>query len=251
MISELREEESGNGVSAGTVGIRGVSLPKTENLIVRLFRRKKKIDNDPRPYVSKGMSLDEFARVYDLTFQYRQRVLPEAFTLEFWEKSHAVRLPLERGLLRNDILDVGCGSGEIDIIFGMKGYTVCGLDISPYAIEIANRHLKKYPELSEKVRFVNGNIEEIDLTDHFNTAMIYHTLEHVMDPHRTLDHTIRFLNPGAKILLEVPYKKAYRDRTHLRSFTPGKLKKLLLAFSNKVEVIHFKERRTIFAVVDV
>ncbi len=217
----------------------------------RLFRRKKKISNDSRPYVSKSISPDEFVRVYDLTFEYRQRVLPEAFTLEFWEKSHAVCLPLERGLLRNDILDVGCGSGEIDIIFGMKGYNVCGVDISPYAIEIANGHLKEHPELSGRVRFVNGNIEEMDLTDRFNTALIYHTLEHVMDPKRTLDQTIRFLNPGAKILVEVPYKKAYRDRTHLRRFTPGKLKRFLSAFSNEVEVIHFRERRTIFAVVDV
>jgi len=219
--------------------------------MVRLLKRKKRIDSDSRPYVSKRMSADEFARVYDLTFQYRQKVLPEAFTLEFWEKRDAVRLPLERGLVRNDILDVGCGSGEIDIIFGMKGYNVCGVDISPYAIEIANGHLRRYPDLSGTVRFLNGNIEEMDLTERFNTALIYHTLEHVMDPHRTLDQTIRFLNPGAKMLLEVPYKKAYRDRTHLRRFSPGKLKKLLSAFSSRVEVIHFKERRTIFAVVDV
>jgi len=218
---------------------------------MRLIRRKKRVDNDPRPYVSKDTPPDEFVRLYDLTFHYRERVLPEAFTLEFWEKSHVVRFPLERGLLKNDILDVGCGSGEIDIIFGMKGYNVCGVDVSPYAIEIANRHLSKRPELSGKVRFVNGNIEEIDLKDRFNTAIMYHTLEHVMNPKRALEQTIRFLNPGAKIILEVPYKKAYRDRTHLRRFSPRKLRKLLSAFSNGVEVIHFKERRTIFAVVDV
>lgn len=91
------------------------------------------------------MSPDELARLYDLTFQYRERVLPEAFTLESWEKSETVRFPLERGLLRNDILDVGCGSAEIGIIFGMKGYNVCGLDISPYAIEKPKGHLKRIP----------------------------------------------------------------------------------------------------------
>ena len=149
------------------------------------------------------------------------------------------------------ILDVGCGSGEIDIIYGMKGYNVCGLDISQYAIEIAERHLTKQPQLSGKVRFINGNIEEIDLTDRFNTAIIYHTFEHVINPHRTLEQTIRFLNPGAKILVEVPYKKSYRDRTDLRHFSPRKLRKLLSAFSSKVEVIHFKKRRTIFAVADI
>jgi 2-polyprenyl-3-methyl-5-hydroxy-6-metoxy-1,4-benzoquinol methylase len=197
------------------------------------------------------MTPDEVARLYDLTFDYRQKSLPEAFTLEFWEKSEAVRLPLERRLLRNDILDVGCGSGEIDIIFGLNGYNVCGLDISPYAIAIANGYLEKHPQLVGKVRFMTGNIEDIDIEARFNTAIIYHTLEHVIDPHRTLEQTIRFCNPNAKILLEVPYKKAYRDRTHLRRFSPRKLKRFLSAFSSSVEVIHFKERRTIFAIVDV
>ncbi len=219
--------------------------------MVRFFRRRREADEDPRPRASKDMAPNEFVRVYDMTFEYRQKVLPEAFKLEFWERSEAVRFPLERGLLKNDILDVGCGSGEIDIIFGLNGYNVCGLDISPYAIEIANSHLEKHPELVERVRFVNGNIEEIDLEDRFNTAIVYHTLEHVIDPHRTLEQTIRFCNPRAKILVEVPYKKAYGDRTHLRHFSPKKLKRFLSGFSSSVEVIHFKERRTIFAIVDV
>jgi 2-polyprenyl-3-methyl-5-hydroxy-6-metoxy-1,4-benzoquinol methylase len=217
---------------------------------MRFIWGKKRRDHDLRPHVSKDMTPEEFARIYDLTFQYRERVLPEAFTLKFWEDKEAVRLPLERGLLRNDILDVGCGSGEIDIILGMKGYRICGLDISPYAIEIANRHLREHPELATRVRFVTGDIEDIELKDRFNTALIYHTLEHVMNPHRTLEKTIRFLNPGAKIMVEVPYKKAYRDRTHLRIFSPRSLKRLLTDFSNRVDVTHFRERRTIFAVVE-
>ena len=217
---------------------------------MRLIRRKKKRDNDLRPHVSKDITPEGLARIYDLTFQHRERLLPEAFTLEFWEEKEAVQLPIEPGLLKNDILDVGCGSGEIDIILGMKGYNVCGLDISPYAIEIANRHLAEHPELAGTVRFITGDIEQIELKDRFNTALIYHTLEHVLNPHRTVEQTIRFLNPGAKIMVEVPYKKAYSDRTHLRYFSPRTLRRLLLAFSNRVEVIHFKAKRTIFAIVD-
>ena len=247
----MTSERTGPEGFLGAPVINIVAQKETEDPTMRLFRKRKKTDNDTRPHISKDTSPEEFVRVYDLTFQHREKVFPEAFTLEFWEESDAVRLPLERGLLRNDILDVGCGSGEIDIIFGMKGYNVCGLDISPYAIEIAKKHLSEHRALAGTVRFMNGNIEEIDLKDRFNTALIYHTLEHVMDPHRTLEQTIRFLNPGAKIIVEVPYKKAYRDRTHLRVFSPRKLKRLLSAFSNRVEVIHLKARRTIFAVVDV
>jgi len=197
------------------------------------------------------MAPDEFSRVYDLTFQHRERVLPEAFKLDFWENTPLVQFPLERGLLRNDILDMGCGSGEVDIIFGLRGFRVCGVDISPYAVEIAERHLRVHEGLSARVRFVVGDIEEIDLGEQFNTALIYHTLEHVMNPHRALAQTIRHLNPGARIVVEVPYRKAYRDRTHLRTFSPGSVRKLLTAFSDRVEITHLKERRTIFGVVQV
>jgi 2-polyprenyl-3-methyl-5-hydroxy-6-metoxy-1,4-benzoquinol methylase len=214
------------------------------------FRKKRK-NSDFRPSVSRDMGSDEFTRVYDLTFQHRERVLPEAFRLDFWENTPLVQFPLERRLLRNDILDVGCGSGEVDIIFGLRGYRVCGVDISPYAIEIAKRHLSEHAELSESVRFLTGNIEEIDLEERFNTALIYHTLEHVMNPHRTLAQTVRFLNPGSKIIVEVPYRKAYRDRTHLRCFSPRSLKRLLAAFSDRIDITHLRDRRTIFAVVEV
>ena len=214
------------------------------------FRKRKRKD-DFRPSVSSDMGPDEFSRVYDLTFQHRERVLPQAFKLDFWEDTPLVRFPLERGLLRNDILDMGCGSGEVDIIFGLRGYRVCGVDIYPYAIEIAERHLRGHEGLAGSVRFVMGNIEEIDLKERFNTALIYHTLEHVMNPHRALAQTIRHLNPGARIIVEVPYRKAYRDRTHLRTFSPGSLRKLLTGFSDSVEVTHLKERRTIFGVAQV
>ncbi|MFB0507411.1 MAG: hypothetical protein ACETWT_11825 [Thermodesulfobacteriota bacterium] len=45
---------------------------------------------------------------------------------------------------------------------------------------------------------MNGNIEEINLEDHFNRAIIYHTLEHVMNAHRTLEQTIRFFTLGRR-----------------------------------------------------
>ncbi len=67
----------------------------------------------------------------------------------------------------------------------------------------------------------------------------------------SMEQKIRFCNSGAKTLVEVPYKKACKDGTVLKRFSPGRLKRFLSAFSSSVEVIHFKQRRTIFAIVDV
>ena len=43
------------------------------------------------------------------------------------------------GLITGDVLDVGCGSGELALALAARGLTVFGLDASPTAIERARR----------------------------------------------------------------------------------------------------------------
>lgn len=131
MNSAFREGGIGERCQEQNDGYPYRDLGKGRYFYGPFVQEKKKISEDTRPRASRDMSPDEFTRLYDLTFQYRERILPEAFSLEPWEKSEVVRFSLERGLLRNDILDVGRGAGEIDIIFGMKGYNICGLDDFP------------------------------------------------------------------------------------------------------------------------
>jgi SAM-dependent methyltransferase len=45
-----------------------------------------------------------------------------------------------RGEIRGEVLDVGCGTGENAIFFAERGYSVTGVDISPTAIERARRN---------------------------------------------------------------------------------------------------------------
>jgi len=48
---------------------------------------------------------------------------------------------LERaGLIRGDVLDVGCGTGEHTILLARLGYDVLGIDFAPEAIEQARRN---------------------------------------------------------------------------------------------------------------
>jgi 2-polyprenyl-3-methyl-5-hydroxy-6-metoxy-1,4-benzoquinol methylase len=45
----------------------------------------------------------------------------------------------ERGAIRGRVLDAGCGTGENAIYLASKGYEVLGVDLSPTAIEKAQR----------------------------------------------------------------------------------------------------------------
>jgi SAM-dependent methyltransferase len=56
------------------------------------------------------------------------------------------------------ILDVGCGDGGNSILLALKGASVVGVDISPRAIEAANRRAAAH-HVSERVTFVASPFE--------------------------------------------------------------------------------------------
>lgn len=213
-----------------------------------IFKRKKKRqDDDPRVRVTKDISPSDFVLVNDQSYMYREKVLPEASTVEFWENSGLVNFLINNPFLKNDVLDVGCGSGEIDIILARKGFVVTGIDISPYAVNMANALAEKYPDCNGRLRFVVGDIESISFEKKFSSAIISHTFEHVINPDKVMENVIRFLEPGSHILVAVPNKKAWRDRTHLRYYTERSMKKFLSRYSDSLIAEVDNHERMIFA----
>ncbi len=210
-------------------------------------RRKRREDDDPRVRVTKDISPSDFVLVNDQSYIYREKVLPEASTVEFWEGSGLVNFLAGSPFLKSEILDVGCGSGEIDIILAGKGFTVTGIDISPYAVNMAKALAEKYPHCSDRVRFVAGDMESISFERRFSSAIISHTFEHVINPDKVMENVIRFLEPGSCVLVAVPNRKAWRDRTHLRYYTERSMKKFLSRYSDSLITEVDNHERMIFA----
>ena len=61
----------------------------------------------------------------------------------------------------------------------------------------------EFPDLAE---FQNCDIFDLDVnkTGLFDTVLFIHVLEHIKDDRGALDHVHRFLEPGGKVLIEVP-----------------------------------------------
>ncbi len=57
----------------------------------------------------------------------------------------------ERGEVRGEVIDVGCGTGEHSIFFASRGHDVLGVDSAPLAIEKAK---VKAAQLGSKARFL-------------------------------------------------------------------------------------------------
>lgn len=218
----------------------------------RLFRKRPvRIDDDPRVHVTPDISRDDFVLVNDQTYEYRSKVLPEALTIDFWEPSGLTRRILDSGALRSEVLDVGCGSGEIAVILAKHGFRVTGIDISPVAIRLAHEHKDQHPEIKDRLAFVVHDIETGPLPRKHSSALFSHTLEHVLNPDTTMKNIIASLKPGSTVYVSVPLKKAWNDRTHLRHFSPRSLKRFLASYSPDVEVSVDKKEKMIFATVRV
>jgi SAM-dependent methyltransferase len=107
----------------------------------------------------------------------------------------------DAGLVRGDVLDIGCGLGDNAIYLAQHGHHVTGLDISPTALITAERRAK---DAGVEIAFAVADATKLDgYTDRFDTVIdsgMFHTLDE--DGKRSyLTALHRATRPGARLLL--------------------------------------------------
>lgn len=76
------------------------------------------------------------------------------------------------------IVDLGCGTGSVDIPLALKGFDVTGIDNAQVMLEVAASK-----ENSEKVCFVLGDITDLEMDyDADCFVSLLDTLDHIMEP---------------------------------------------------------------------
>src|SRR3990172_1313931 len=151
-----------------------------------------------------------------------------------------------------DVIDVGCGTGQLACFLGLKGRRVVGVDYSQHSLDLATSLRDKF-HLSN-VRFQRENILELSLPDgSFDYVFCNGVLHHTSDPYGGFQHLVRIARPGAFLLVGL-YNTYGRTMLHVRRravrlrmrFDPGAkdraLKKQLVRLENDAE-----KRRTWWA----
>jgi SAM-dependent methyltransferase len=96
-----------------------------------------------------------------------------------------------------DLLDVGCGSGEILLALREVGWNCHGVEVSEHAVSAARSAGLTSVEL--------GEFPELDYpTDSFDVVRFWHSLEHVRSPRLYLSEAWRVLRPNGRLLIGVP-----------------------------------------------
>ncbi|HPG39203.1 MAG TPA: class I SAM-dependent methyltransferase [bacterium] len=101
------------------------------------------------------------------------------------------------------ILDLGCGNGRNAIIAAQLGFQVCGLDLSPELLAMAQRKTRK-KNLS--IRFVRGDMRHIPLLGPFDAVWSLFTSFGYFSTDKENERVIReiaaVLKPGGFLLLD-------------------------------------------------
>ncbi len=123
------------------------------------------------------------------------------------------------------LIDVGCSTGRDVAYFSERGFQVVGIDIDDQEIETAQR---THPSC----RFVQDNVEELNVCDGSIGAFYMINVIHYVDMQRALDEIYRALEPGGTLFvhfnMEIKRTTGEIDYTHsrgdiqrlVRNFTP-------------------------------
>ena len=99
-----------------------------------------------------------------------------------------------------DVLDVGCNTGYGTVRFMPVAGRVVGVDVSPRAIEAAQRR-----SIDGRPEFVLGGGLELPFPDDsFDLVTSFQVLEHVPDPLVFLRELTRVTRPGGRVILATP-----------------------------------------------
>jgi SAM-dependent methyltransferase len=119
------------------------------------------------------------------------------------------------GWCRGDVLDVGCGPGELTLAVAARGHAVLGVDVSARAVQIA---AGRAAERGLAATFVQGDATELaGFVDRFDTVLdsgLLHSLRPV-DQVRAVTAIRRAGRAGARIAV-----LCFADRPGAR--TPGR-----------------------------
>ncbi|HLM66022.1 MAG TPA: class I SAM-dependent methyltransferase, partial [Longimicrobium sp.] len=107
------------------------------------------------------------------------------------------------------VLDLCCGTGQLDRALHERGYTVTGVDGSPEMIRHARRN-------APECEFVVADVRDFSLPCAYDVALcMYDSLNHLMelgDLRRAFGAVRRALRPGAPFLFDLNLAEGYRAR---------------------------------------
>jgi 2-polyprenyl-3-methyl-5-hydroxy-6-metoxy-1,4-benzoquinol methylase len=145
------------------------------------------------------------------------------------------------GMIKGEILDIGCGTGAFLNTMKTAGWGITGLEPDDTARKKATTLYNIQPQSSEKLFELKPST--------YHAITMWHVLEHVHELHAYIKQLHQLLTPQGKIFIAVPnytsydasvYKEhwaAYDVPRHLYHFSPASMEVLLSTYNLKLTTI--------------
>lgn len=150
----------------------------------------------------------------------------------YYEHSHRYLLA-RSALAGRSVVDLASGEGYGSAWLAQVARNVTGVDID----EAAVRHARARYAASPNLRFTQGDIENLPLADGCADAVVcFEAIEHVPNPRRVVEETVRVLRPGGLFFVSTPNKALYTDAReytnefHVHEFYLTEFERLLKEF---------------------
>ena len=105
------------------------------------------------------------------------------------------------------VLDAACGEGYGSALLAQSARSVCGVDLSPEAVEHARQRYQ-----ADTLSFHQADCLDLPFEDNaFDCVVSFETLEHLEDHEGLLGEFRRVLGPDGFLLISTPDKAVYTD----------------------------------------
>jgi 2-polyprenyl-3-methyl-5-hydroxy-6-metoxy-1,4-benzoquinol methylase len=190
-------------------------------------------------YINPQPSFDELGNFYPKIYYGEKPFLYEK--LDAFTRFRQIKKIIKLGSI---ILDIGSGRGLLLSQLKRKGCEVIGTELSEMS--------SKYARGSLNLNIINKNLEDCAFEKkYFDVITMFHSLEHLISPLKTLKEIYRIIKPGGTLVIEVPrfnsiYQRLFKEKwfhldvpRHLFHFEDQTLEKLLTTAGFSV----FKKKR--------
>ena len=106
-----------------------------------------------------------------------------------------------------EILDAGCGEGNISLLLAKNNSRVWGIDISKEAIVSAKKKMKMLG-LQNRVTFLIEDLERLTLNKKFDVVVCIEVLEHIKNDNQSIENLFSHLKNKGLAIITVPSKNA-------------------------------------------
>lgn len=125
------------------------------------------------------------------------------------------------------ILDIGCGVG--DFLISLP------LNIKKVGVDIDNASIEKAKEKNNDIEFICSGFDDFTYDGDIDVITMYHVLEHLPNPLKTLQNLYKLSNQKTKLVVEVPIIEngntndinGFFSVQHLTHFSRNSLKNIL------------------------